>query len=410
MVQGGITHQVGPPKAIVLGSYVNALAITRSLGRRGIYVAMVSHVRRQVGAYSKYVREFCTVPDPYQDETSLHDLLTTRVPDWQGAIVIPTDDFYVDILSKNKAELSEYYIVPTANRRAIEIIQNKRLSYGLAMTLGIPAPMTFFPENLENVYGLVEKVAYPCILKAYEGHRFKRDYPRKVIEVDSPARLCSEYEGIFRQHPLMIQEIVKGDDSRIIGYAAYYDMAGRPVAEFTKRKIRQSPPLYGNGCCQESIHNPEIVSLSRKMLGELDYRGSLVATEFKYDDTDGKLKFIEINARSAMSYSLAEASGVNLPWIMYQDLVLGRKVGQSSQEVGIFWIHERADITTFLRVGRQGMTVREYFSPYFSKKILAVFARDDLWPAVVDWAGFLLSSCTYPIRWCLGLIGRLRNG
>jgi hypothetical protein len=88
---------------------------------------------------------------------------------------------------------------------------------------------------------------------------------------------------------------------------------------------------------------------------------------------------------------------------------LGRKVSQSSQEVGVFWIHERADITTLLRVGRQGMTIREYFSPYFSKKVLAVLARDDLWPAVVDWAGFLLSSCTYPVRSCLGLIGRLRN-
>jgi D-aspartate ligase len=409
MVQGGVTHLVGTPKAIVLGSYVNALAVTRSLGRRGIYVAMVSHVRRQVGSYSKYVREFCTVPDPYRDETGLHDLLMARVPEWQGAIIIPTDDFYVDILSRNKAELSGYYVVATADQRAIEIIQNKRLSYGLAMTLGIPAPKTLFPENPENVYELAEKVTYPCILKAYEGHRFKRNYPRKVIEVDSPARLCTEYEGIFRQHPLMIQEIVQGDDSKLIGYAAYYDLAGRPVAEFTKRKIRQSPPLYGNGCCQESIDSPEIVSLSRKMLKELDYRGSLVATEFKYDDSDGQLKFIEINARSAMSCSLAEASGVNLPWIMYQDLVLGKKVSESSQEVGVFWIHERADTTTLLRAGTQGVTIREYFSPYFSKKVLAVLAHDDIWPAVMDWAGFLLSSCTYPIRWCLGLIGRLRN-
>lgn len=397
------------PKAIVLGSYVNALAVTRSLGRKGIYVVMVGHVRHQVGAYSRYVKEFSAVPDPYKDESGLHDLLMRKVPEWQGAIIIPTDDFYVDILSKNKAELSKYYIVPTANRRAIEIIQNKRLSYGLAMRLNIPAPMTLFPENLENVSELAKNVVYPCILKAYEGHKFKRDYPRKVIEVDSPARLCSEYEGVFRSHPLMIQEIIGGDESKIIGYAAYYDLAGDPLAEFTKRKIRQSPPSYGNGSCQESIHNPEIVSLSRNMLKELDYRGSLVATEFKYDDRDGKLKFIEINARSAMSYSLAEASGINLPWIMYQDLVLGKKVRQSSQEVGIFWIHERADIPMILRHGRQRVTIREYLSPYFSKKALAVFARDDLKPAIMDWTGFLLSSCTYPIRWCAGLIGRLRN-
>ena len=72
--------------------------------------------------------------------------------------------------------------------------------------------------------------------------------------------------------------------------------------------------------------------------------------------------------------------------------------------------HMRPEIRRVVKNGyRQGMTVRECFSPYFSKKVLAVFSRDDLWPAVVDWAGFLLSSCTYPIRWCLGLFGRLRN-
>jgi len=145
------------------------------------------------------------------------------------------------------------------------------------------------------------------------------------------------------------------------------------------------------------------------MLKELDYRGSLVATEFKYDDRDGKLKFIEINARSAMSYALAEASGVNLPWIMYQDLVLGKKVRQSSQEVNIFWIHETVDISMLLRGGRQRLTIREYLSPYFSKKAFAVFARDDLKPAIMDWTTFLLSSCTYPIRWCAGLVRKPRN-
>ena len=116
------------PKAIVLGSYVNALAVTRSLGRKGIYVIMASHVRHQVGAYSRYVKEFNAVPDPYNDENGLHDLLMSKVPEWQGAIIIPTDDFYVDILSKNKVELSKYCIVLTANRRPIEIIQNKRVT------------------------------------------------------------------------------------------------------------------------------------------------------------------------------------------------------------------------------------------------------------------------------------------
>jgi len=73
-----------------------------------MYVATVGHILRQVGAYSRYVKGWTAVPRPYRDENGLHNLLMSRMPEWQGPIIIPTDDFYVDILSKNKAELSKY--------------------------------------------------------------------------------------------------------------------------------------------------------------------------------------------------------------------------------------------------------------------------------------------------------------
>jgi D-aspartate ligase len=386
-------------KAIVLGSYVNALAVTRSLGRHGVYVVIISH-EHLMGAYSKYVKEYYPVADPYKDENALYKLLIDNKLKWQGAIVIPTDDFQVDILSKHKTELSKYYIVATADQRIIEIIQNKKLSYELASKLNISVPKTFFPENLEQVPELARKVSYPCILKAYEGHKFKKDYPRKVIEVESPDRLYSEYNSIFRKHSLMIQEIIEGDDSNIIGYAAYYDLEGYPLAEFTRRKIRQYPRSYGNARVAQSIYNSEIITLSRTILKELDYKGSLVSTEFKYDDRDGKLKFIEINARSVMWYSLIEASGMNLPWIMYQDLVLGNKVRNSSQTTNIFWIHEQADISCLFRGDKGKASIKEYLSPYFSKKVFAVFTRDDIKPAFMEWCIGLRDLCRTLLRRC----------
>ena len=355
------------PKAIILGSYVNALAVTRSLGRKGIYVAMVSYDRHQIGSYSRYVKEFQAIPDPLEEENGLYNLLMSKAPKWKGAIVIPTDDFYVDILSKKKAELSKNYVVAAADRPAIQIIQNKRSSYDLALRLNIPAPKSLFPENLENVSELAKNVVYPCILKAYEGHKFKRHYPIKVIVVNSPAKLYSEYAAIFRQHPLMIQEIIEGDDSNIMQSAAYYDLEGQPLAEYTGRKIRQYPPSYGNARVAESILNPEILLLSRPLLKVLDYRGSLVNVEFKYDNRDGQLKFIEINARSTMWYSLVEASGMNLPWIMYQDLVLGKKVRQSSHKDNIFWIHETVDIFMLFHRDMKRVTLSSIY-PHISQK------------------------------------------
>jgi D-aspartate ligase len=201
----------------------------------------------------------------------------------------------------------------------------------------------------------------------------------------------------------MVQEILQGDDSNIIVYLAYYDLEGHPPAEFSARKIRHDPPSFGNARVAESIDNPEIISLNRTLLKELDYRGSLVSNEFKYDDRNGKLKFIEINPRSCMFQTLVEASGVNLPWIMYQELVLGKKVARSPQKNGIFWIHEATDVSRFRR-NQERIPFREYISPYFSKKVFAVFALDDLKPSIMEW----LSTCGAIIKLGAGLIRKLR--
>jgi len=315
------------PKAVIFGSYVNALSLIRALGRKGVPVIAVDH-HRGISRYSKYVREFALAPDPYKDEDGFYNFLLSQTSRWGGAVLLPTDDFQLDILSKNYAELSKHYVVTVANRNAVETIINKRLAHELALKLNIPTPRTFFPASPEHVAELADTIIYPCILKPVEGHTFKKYYSVKIIRINSLAELYSEYEKIYTQYPLMIQEIIEGDDSNIILYAAYYDSTSEPLAEFTGQKIRHTPPLYGNARVAKSIRNPEITAFSRAMLKELNYGGSLVGTEFKYDNRDGKLKFIEINARSVMWYSLIEASGMNLPWIMYQDIALGKKARQ----------------------------------------------------------------------------------
>jgi predicted ATP-grasp superfamily ATP-dependent carboligase len=109
-----------------------------------------------------------------------------------------------------------------------------------------------------------------------------------------------------------------------------------------------------------------------------------------------------------MSYSLVEACGMNLPWIMYQDLVLGKKVRQSSFKVNIFWIHERVDLPYVFRRDGQKLTIRQHLSPYFSKKVFAVFTLDDPKPSIVEGTRFLFAALRFPIKWCINRIRKRR--
>jgi D-aspartate ligase len=397
------------PKAIIFGSYVNALSLIRALGRKGVPVIAVDHLRG-ISGYSKYVKEFALAPDPYEDEDGFYDFLLNQTSRWGGAVLLPTDDFQLDVFSKHRQELSKHYIVTVANRNAVETVINKRLAHELALKLNIPAPRTFFPTGPEHVAELAASINYPCILKPVEGHRFKKYYGVKVFQVNSAAELRSEYEKVPARYPLMIQEIVEGNDTNIILYAAYYDSTGEPLAEFTGQKIRQNPPLYGNARVAKSIHNSEIMAFSRAMLKELNYGGSLVGTEFKYDDRDGKLKFMEINARSVMWYSLIEASGMNLPWIMYQDIALDKKTRQKSHKTNVFWIHETTDMPAIIRRPKhEKSTTRDYLAPYFSKRSFAIFARDDWMPAIMGWRPALLYFLKLPVRLCRFFVSRTRR-
>jgi D-aspartate ligase len=369
-------------KAIIFGSYINALSLIRALGRQGIYVIVVDHIRN-IGSSSKYINEFALAPDPYIEQEEFLNYLLLKAPQWNGAILIPTDDFQVAILSKEMKKLSEFYIVAVPSYDVVQTVVDKTLSYKLALELDIPTPQTFFPRNTEDLSKLSNTISYPCILKPIEGHLFKKQHSTKIIKIDSVSMLYSEFKKEHDKYPLMIQEIIEGKDSNIILYAAYYDLKGEPLAEFTGQKIRQTPPFFGNARVAKSITNNEIIDYSRKMLNKLNYSGSLVGVEFKYDNKDSKLKFIEINARSVMWYSLIEASGMNLPFIMYQDRVIGRKIRQNSYKKNIYWIHESVDIRYMIRRPKnENLSFREYLKPYLSKKTFALFARDDWKPSI----------------------------
>jgi predicted ATP-grasp superfamily ATP-dependent carboligase len=78
------------------------------------------------------------------------------------------------------------------------------------------------------------------------------------------------------------------------------------------------------------------------------HRG-LAFAEFKRDRRDGRFKLTEVTAgRTWFPHALVTRSGINLPLIMYRD-VLGLAVEvPASYEQGIKWIHEERDLKTVM--------------------------------------------------------------
>jgi predicted ATP-grasp superfamily ATP-dependent carboligase len=61
--------------AIILGGYINALGVARSLGSMGVPVIMVHYDVRDMGHVSKYIKDSIIAPHPESEEAQFIDLL-----------------------------------------------------------------------------------------------------------------------------------------------------------------------------------------------------------------------------------------------------------------------------------------------------------------------------------------------
>jgi predicted ATP-grasp superfamily ATP-dependent carboligase len=73
----------------------------------------------------------------------------------------------------------------------------------------------------------------------------------------------------------------------------------------------------GPSTLRESTHDPELLGSAIRLLKALDWYG-VAMVEFKVDPRDNVPKLMEINPRFWGSLELANAAGVNFPWLLYQ--------------------------------------------------------------------------------------------
>ena len=119
--------------------------------------------------------------------------------------------------------------------------------------------------------------------------------------------------GGAEYRPQVSEVIPGGDDSRLWTLGSYRDAAGRPLASFTGRKLRQWPPRFGTARAAESRWDPGLAARCHALLDALGFHG-ISQVEVKRDHRDGRDYLIEVNPRSWLWVGLATSCGVNLPY------------------------------------------------------------------------------------------------
>ncbi len=372
-----------------------ALALTRSLGRRGVPVFRFHPDRMLADLRSRYATHV-PCPNLYDDPRGLADALVAFARA-QGTrpVLFPASDGAAQFIAEWRAALEDHFLFSSPDAARIGKAQDKRVLIETAEAAGIPVPKTFFPTDPAELPAIAKSLSYPLIVKPIYSPDWKRTaitsvFGRiKALTVTGPEQLIEQGTTLIGlKSAFMVQEIVPGPDENLVTFLGYVGHEGEVLAASLRKKLRQFPPGFGYCCLTESVVDSEIRDLAIGLFGVLDYRG-IGCIEFKRDPRDGRPKLIEINTRAVRTSMLAIGAGVDFPWIAYQDCVRPGSVAPVlGGAVAVRWVHLRDELWAASKLMRSGELSPVVWAKGFlgKKLVIAEFSWDDMRPGLITWA------------------------
>lgn len=321
---------------ILEGAKSAALAIVRSLGKKGIDVTVGERTKFCTAGISKYCKSRIKYPAPEVDRDFFLKNILKEVKKEKYDVVYPVAGETTLPISEHKNEFLLYTKIPIPDYETIEKADNKTLTLQIAAQSGIPCPKTYFPQDLEEIDGIAKEAEFPVVIKPrrklrWINGRLVRTKVTRENYAFSSSELKIRYKKISEKSKLpLIQEYVPGDS---YGFFALLNHS-EPRATFAHRRIREYPITGGASTLRESIYNDEIKELGLGLLKAMNWHG-VAMVEFKLDNRDNKFKLIEVNGRWWGSLPLAIASGVDFPYLLHKMVTEGDVEPVTEYKIGV---------------------------------------------------------------------------
>ncbi|HEX8347691.1 MAG TPA: ATP-grasp domain-containing protein [Actinoplanes sp.] len=345
-----------PAPAVVLGAGVNLIEVVRALALAGVPTATVAP-GRDAARLSRHATAVATVDwsdpaAPAGDRALLDRLLT-----WARTQPVPppllfTSDEALLFVSRHRAELAAAFRFAIADNDSVQVMVDKARFAPLAQQLGLPVPATLIATVAADVPAGLAQLGFPLIVKPYRRDRAWHQAvrtPEKATLVGDQAELCRLWARLATlAAPVVVQASVAGPESRIESYHVYVDEGGTVAAEFTGRKIRTLPAAYGHTTALAITDTPDVLACGRQLVRALNLRG-VAKVDFKRAP-DGTLFLLEVNPRYHLWHHPGALAGVNIPAIVYADLIGGARPPARRAAPGVRWVHPR-DVLAARAVG-----------------------------------------------------------
>ncbi len=296
---------------ITNGMARTCLAAVRSLGREGHAVTVGEEGRLPLAALSRYCRRAVRYPSPERDPEIFVAWVRDHLQRGAYDVAVPNDQHTFYLFSKHREELATWARIPVAPFPAFQQAYDKAATLRAALAAGIPCPRTYFVSARHEVEALARNAVFPLVVKP----RISSG-SRGIAYVREAAALPGDWERLHRAQPYpLIQEYIP-PGGEALGVSLLFNQAAEPRALFVHKRLREYPLNGGPSTLRESVLRPEAAELGVRLLRALNWYG-VAMVEFKVDPRDGVPKLMEVNPKLWGSLSLAIASGVDFPALLY---------------------------------------------------------------------------------------------
>lgn len=311
-------------KALVTdGDERPALAITRSLGRRGITVVVGEERPDSLATASRYCADRVTYPSAYRHPERFARFVRDFAEREHIDLVVPVTDVTTHAVAKHYDAIARYTACAVPSLAAFELMTDKDQLLRRAAGCNIPIPRTHVVDGAAALASLIDRVSYPAVVKPARSR-----IPTKEGWMPASVRYATDRDALLAlyadtpylaMYPSLIQERITGPGTGLFVLGDH----GHIVTAFAHRRLREKPPSGGASVLCESIAvDPQLLAQAQRLLGPVGWHG-VAMLEYKRDQRTGRSFLMEVNGRFWGSLQLAVDAGMDFPHLASQ-LALGQ--------------------------------------------------------------------------------------
>lgn len=296
----------------------SALAVIRSLGRRGLSLVAGDCTPDTIGGASRYAAISVLYPDPAKYPGAFAEEVAAIVRRFDIDTVVPVTDLTTMLLA-SQSRSSQNVRLTCSPLLSYEALTDKASLLRLADRLGVAAPETRVAWTTAEIEAAAQHLGQPIVLKPARSRYLKNDrvVATSVEVVPSVAQLSAAIARLewLGDIPCLVQRFIPGHGA---GVFTLYGPTG-PIAWFCHKRIREKPPGGGVSVLSESVRiDPAMQAAAGKLLSAVGWTG-VAMVEFRVSE-DGMPYLMEVNGRLWGSLQLAIDCGIDFPWLLYQGI------------------------------------------------------------------------------------------